>query len=171
MSHSPSFYALWRIALGLYLLVHFAGLFPVGTELFSNAGMLPDRDTVPLLGILPSPLQASDAPGVVAALIVLGGLASLALLVGWYDRVAAVLAWLVLAWLFARNPLIANPGMPYLGWLLLFHACVPRLPFGALHREPDQVGAWRIPRPWSRPCWKKAPRWTFGKTMARRRYC
>ncbi|MCC7097841.1 MAG: hypothetical protein IT472_11770 [Thermomonas sp.] len=60
----------------------------------------------------------------------------------------ALLAALVLAWLFQRNPLIANPSLPLLGWLLLLHAFVPPRPCGSLaarvHGAADPN--WRLPR-------------------------
>src|SRR5262249_33464003 len=67
--------------------------------------------------------------------------------VGRYDRPAAVVLWYVWACLFGRNPLIANPGLPFVGWLLLAHACLPAAPYGswAARGRPDPGGGWRMP--------------------------
>ena len=53
---------------------------------------------------------------------------------------------LLLAWFFQRNPLIANPSLPLLGWLLVLHAFVPSRPYGSL--AGTRAGAdhsWRLP--------------------------
>ena len=41
---------------------------------------------------------------------------------GYYDRIAGIVAAVILGWLFARNPLIANPSLPVVGWMLIAHA-------------------------------------------------
>ncbi len=68
---------------------------------------------------------------------------------GWFDRVAAVLIWYVLACLFGRNPLTANPALPYVGVLLLAHAILPPSPFGALsaRNRTDPAGGWEMSTP------------------------
>ncbi len=133
-------YAVFRAVLGAYLLVHFLGLLPWGSEVFSSAGMLPDAAASPLHGLFPSPLALLDTPAAVGVLLGLAAAASLALMVGVYDRRAAVGLWFVLACLFGRNPLIANPSLPFIGWLLLAHALMPARPAG-----PGAPG-WRMPR-------------------------
>jgi predicted DCC family thiol-disulfide oxidoreductase YuxK len=56
--------------------------------------------------------------------------------------------WLVLASLFGRNPLISNPSMPYVGFMLLAHLFVPAAPYGSVlargRLDPD--GRWLFPR-------------------------
>ena len=121
-SRSPSHYDVFRMLLGGYLLVHFLHLVPWGAELFSRDGMIGDRSLSPLFGIIPSVLSISDAPGMVSTVLLAGAVASGLVMLGKHDRVAAVIAWYLLACLFGRNPLIANPAMPYLGWMLLAHA-------------------------------------------------
>lgn len=110
-----------RVALGSYVAVHFASLLPWAAETFSAQGMLADGSLSPL----PSLLSAVDTPVVVVAFVGLGALAGLALAGGIRDRAAAAIALLVSASLFARNPLIANPAMPYIGLLLLSWAASP----------------------------------------------
>jgi len=106
-----------RAILGAYLIVHFAMLLPYGTELFSSRGILPHA---PFITLFP------DSPPVVFALLILGVAASIAFTISFHDRVAAVIAWSILACLFCRNPLIGNPSLPFIGWLLLLHAAQPR---------------------------------------------
>ena len=54
-----------------------------------------------------------------AACLALALGASLALAAGWHDRAAALFIWYAGACLLGRNPLIANPSLPFVGWLLL----------------------------------------------------
>ena len=126
-------YAIFRTLLGVYLLIHFVHLVPWGPELFSSIGMLADAEHSPLIRLFPNLLRWFDSPAVVTGLLVLGAGAALLLIVGRFDRSAALAMWFLLACLFGRNPLIANPSMPVVGWLLLFHALLPRRhePWGA----------------------------------------
>lgn len=115
---------IFRVLLGSYLVVHFAQLLPFASEMFSSVGVLPAHAS-PLLHAFPNVLLINDAPAVVTSLVVVAGLASACLLLGVQDRVAAVVIWYVWACLFGRNPLISNPGLPYVGLLLIVHALRP----------------------------------------------
>jgi predicted DCC family thiol-disulfide oxidoreductase YuxK len=140
-------YSLVRAAFGAYLFVHFVQLAPWAAELFSNRGVLPDGQASPLLRLFPNVLALWDGPVFVTALVVAAAGLSLLLAAGAWDRVAAVLLWYVWACLHGRMPLISNPGLPYVGWLLLAHACLPRAPYGswAARGRPDPAGGWRMP--------------------------
>jgi predicted DCC family thiol-disulfide oxidoreductase YuxK len=130
--------ALLRCLLGSWLCWHFAALVPWGPELFSNAGMIPRGSDSPLL--LPVNVFAwCDVPWFVVALLVVAALASLALAAGVGARITAVGLWYISACLIGRDPLIMNPGLPYVGWILLAIAIMPRARF-ADH-------AWRMPGP------------------------
>lgn len=140
-------YSLYRALLGAYLVVHFAMLLPYGGEVFAHGGLVADGALSPLFGVVPNPLQLADGPFAVAALLLLGVACGALVAVGWWDRVAAVLATLVLGWLFQRNPLIANPSLPLVGWLLVLHAFVPSRPYGSLAGARHGVAPeWRLPR-------------------------
>lgn len=140
-------YSVFRVVFGAYLCVHFLSLAPWGPELFSNRGMLPDASTSPLAFAFPNVLTAFDPPAFVTAVLLLAAGASVLFAAGWYDRSAAVLLWYVWACLLGRNPLILNPGIPYVGWLLLAHTMLPRAPYGsvAARGRPDPGGSWRMP--------------------------
>ena len=141
-------YSVFRAIFGAYLFVHFAQLAPWGTEMFSNRGMLADGAASPLLCLFPNILALYDAPAFVTALLVFAAGASLMFAIGLYDRAAAIALWYALACLFGRNPLIANPSLPYVGLLLLAHACLPRAPYGSFERsgQVDPGGEWRMPQ-------------------------
>jgi predicted DCC family thiol-disulfide oxidoreductase YuxK len=141
-------YSAFRAAFGAYLFVHFVQLVPWGAELFSGQGVLP-RSASPLLHLFPNVLALNDSPVVVTALLVGGAALSVLFAVGLYDRVAAVGLWYVWACLFGRDPLISNPSLPFVGWMLLAHACLPAAPYGSLaaRGRSDPGSGWRFPQP------------------------
>src|SRR5258706_15897189 len=124
-------YSVFRILLGIYLCIHFVHLLPWSTELFSSEGVLPDARLSPLFAF-PNLFHLSDAAWFVHVMLVVSGAAALAFAVGWSDGIAALIMWVVLASLFCRNPLIANPSLPYVGFMLLAHLFVPASPYGSL---------------------------------------
>lgn len=139
-------YSVYRAVFGLYLLQHFALLLPWAGELASNQGVLPDKSASPILHLFPNVLALIDSPAAVVLLVAAGAALSVAFLAGWKDRWAALGLWYVWACLFGRNPLIANPSLPFVGWLLLAHACLPRAPFGSAEARGrlDPGGGWRL---------------------------
>lgn len=141
-------YSAFRVLFGAYLFVHFAHLLPWGAELFSSAGMLPDASLSPLAALFPNVLALIDAPWVVALLLASAAAAALLFAAGIHDKWAALWMWYVLACVFGRNPLIANPALPYVGWMLLAHLFVPAAPYGSLaaRGRADPGGGWRMPR-------------------------
>jgi predicted DCC family thiol-disulfide oxidoreductase YuxK len=140
-------YSLFRAVFALYLLVHFLQLLPWGAELFSNRGVLPDGSASPFLHLFPNVLALNDSPGMVTALLTLGTLLSVLFGIGLYDRGAALALWYIWACLFGRDPLISNPSLPFVGWLLLAHLFLPPAPYGSLaaRGRVDPGGGWRMP--------------------------
>jgi predicted DCC family thiol-disulfide oxidoreductase YuxK len=139
-------YSLYRFVFGIYLLIHFVELLPWGPELFSNAGVLAEGSKSPLLHLFPNVLMVWDGPTFVYSFISLAVVLSVAFAIGWWDRLAAVGLWYILACLHGRLPLIINPGMPYVGWLLLAHAFLPSAPYGSLaaRGRVDPRGGWKM---------------------------
>jgi predicted DCC family thiol-disulfide oxidoreductase YuxK len=139
-------YSVYRAILGVFLVSHFVALLPWAAEVFSNRGVLP-ASASPLLTLFPNVLAVNDSPIVVTILIAIGAAAAVLLAIGLSDRIAAVVAWYVLACLFGRNPLISNPSLPFIGWLLLLHACLPPAPYGswAARIRVDPRGGWHFP--------------------------
>jgi predicted DCC family thiol-disulfide oxidoreductase YuxK len=129
------------------LTVHFLHLTPWAAEVFSSTGMLPTASLSPLTRVFPNILLLIDAPAFVTLLCICAAMASVALAFGQHDRLATLFVWYVLACFFGRNPLIQNPSLPYLGWMLLFHACLPSAPYGswAARGRSDPSGSWHMP--------------------------
>lgn len=140
-------YSLFRVIFGTYLLVHFAQLIPWGRELFSNEGVLPRASDSPLFYLFPNVLAVWDGPLVVVSLLVAGVVLSFLFLAGWRDRMAALLLWYLWGCLFGRNPLIGNPSLSFVGWLLLAHCCLPAAPYGSwtARQRVDPGGGWQMP--------------------------
>lgn len=136
-------FALFRVVFGGYLVVHFAHVLPWAGELFSREGLLPDARLNFTHGYLPDPLEhfqsAAFATSFVAALTGLSVLFTL----GVARRTCALLLWYGWACLFNRNNLISNPGIPYVGLLLLLCALVPAGEPLAWRGRRD--AAWRMP--------------------------
>ncbi len=140
-------YSLYRVVLASYLLIHFLHLLPWGVELFTNQGVLPHGTASPLLLLFPNVLALSDSPVTVTILLCMGALLSVFFGSGFYDRAAALGLWYIWACLFGRNPLISNPSIPFVGWLLLAHVFLPPAPYGswAARGRVDPGGGWRMP--------------------------
>jgi predicted DCC family thiol-disulfide oxidoreductase YuxK len=140
-------YSLYRAIFGSYLFFHFAGLLPWSRELFSSQGVLPKASDSPLIHLFPNILGVLDGPSFVQSLVVLAAVLSVVFAVGYHDRVASLGLWYLGACFLGRNPLIANPALPYIGWLLLAHAFLPSAPFGswAARGRIDPRGAWTMP--------------------------
>ncbi len=138
-------FAVFRIVFGLYLAVHFAHLIPWGAELFSREGFLGDASLSPTYGVFPNVLAVWDSPWAVRAF--LGALVGLSLLLtlGVSRRVAAILLWYGWACLFNRDPLISNPSIPYVGFLLLLTTLVPCRESWRLLSRSGETAAFYMP--------------------------
>jgi predicted DCC family thiol-disulfide oxidoreductase YuxK len=138
-------YAIYRAILGLYLLHHFGGLMPWGAELFSSAGVLPDGSFSPLIHLFPNILALWDSPLFVESCLGVAAVLSLFFIVGKFDRIAAVLIWYLWACFDGRNPLIGNPSLPFIGWLLLAHALIPHHSRSLSTRNEEGSRAEKLP--------------------------
>ena len=136
-------FAVFRVILGLYLVWHFVALLPWGAEVFSAQGVLPDRALSPLIHLFPNIFRLSDSSLFVSLCLCAGVVCSIFFLIGKFDRIAAVLIWYLWACLYGRNPLIANPSLPFIGWLLLAYALTPSRSSSAAN--PTKGCSWRLP--------------------------
>ena len=110
-----------RIVLGIYLTIHFVQLLPFAEKLFGKE-MPFDPTGSPVYGVLPNLLSesSSGAQYISATLFIrLMIVFSIMLASEICPRIAAFLLWYGWACLFNRNILISNPGLPYVGWVLL----------------------------------------------------
>ncbi len=140
-------FAIFRILLGSYLVVHFLHLVPWGAEVFGNNGTLHSSSVSPLMGIIPNPLNTLGDSYFISVLLVIGAISGILLVLGKWDRIGAAISLVVLAWLYQRNPLIANPSLPLLGWMLLAYCFIPLGGIGrAFINNRDTTNFnWRLP--------------------------
>jgi len=140
-------YSLFRIVFGAYLFIHFVHLTPWASEIYSSTGVLPTASYSPIIHLFPNLLALFDAPWFVSLFTGSAALASVLLIIGWKDKLAALWLWYVLTCLFGRNPLTANPSLPFVGWILLAHLFIPAAPYGswAAKGRVDPAGNWRMP--------------------------
>lgn len=139
-------YSIFRILFGAYLFVHFSYLAFWATDIFSNAGMVGDANLSPLIIAFPNILRVFDSPAFVTGLSIAAAFASLLFAIGKWDRSAALFMWFVLACFVGRNPLITNPAMPYVGWMLLAHLFITSAPFlsWAARGRADPGNDWKM---------------------------
>jgi len=139
-------YSVYRVTLGMYLLQHFLGLLPWGAELFSSAGVLPVGSLSPLMRLFPNIFLLSDYPRFVNLCLSAGAIFSILFIIGKFDRTMAVLIWYLWACLYGRNPMIGNPSLPFVGWLLLAYALIPSHSSGTrLAENGGKAGSWQLP--------------------------
>jgi predicted DCC family thiol-disulfide oxidoreductase YuxK len=140
MNHriTRGYFVLFRFLVGIYCVIHFAALLPFGAELFSSAGILPKASLSPFFKLFPNLLFVQDAPWMVSVLLCAASCAGLALALGRREGLCALTIGWISASLFDRNPLISNPSLPYLGWMMLALAAL-----SFLKRRSDP---WEFPR-------------------------
>jgi predicted DCC family thiol-disulfide oxidoreductase YuxK len=94
-------------------------------EIWSNEGLIPDPAINLTYGIIPNLLGYFDNPIQTQIFIALLAILSFCLTIGFQRRYVAILIWYGWLCLFDRNNFINNPGIPYIGWLLLCLAAIP----------------------------------------------
>lgn len=112
---------IFQFLFGSYLAIHFAQLVPYATELFGRNGMIANPQLSPTYGFFPNILNWLDHSSTflnifLISLTILSVLFALRLVA---PRLIAFLLWYGWACLLNRNVLISNPGIPYVGLLLL----------------------------------------------------
>lgn len=161
--------SLVRSILGAYVAFYLLRLLPHATELFSRDGVLPDASASPLVGVFPNVLGALDSPAAVRSWTAAGIACALVFAAGFRTRWFAVATWFVWACLHGRNPLLADAGVAWIGWLLLFFAALPERPYGSLSARGrvDPGGGWRFPAPLFGALWLLASASYFVSGLAK----
>ena len=124
-SYSTYQFAIFRIILGSYLVIHFFSLIGYAPEIWSNEGLIADPAINLTFGIVPNLLGYFDNPIQTQVFVALLAILSVCLTIGFQRRYVAILIWYGWLCLFDRNNFINNPGIPYIGWLLLCLAAIP----------------------------------------------
>lgn len=127
LSIDPRGLAAFRIGLGLALLLDLVLRLGDLDTFYTDAGVMPRQllfAAYPTLGRM-SLHTLSGGAGWQLVLFGLTAVVSVALIIGWYSRVAAVLAFVLVVSLHARNPVILNAGDSLLRRLLLWGVLLP----------------------------------------------
>ncbi len=140
---TPFQFSFFRIVFSTYLLFHFVDLIPYGPEMFSNKGLIPDGYLNPTSSVFPNLLYWLDSPKEITIFISLLALLSLLLLLGVERRIISLLIWYGWACLFNRNIFTGNPGLAYIGWILLAMAFIPK---GEPLTWNKKVFSWEFPK-------------------------
>ena len=142
-TYSAYQFAIFRIVLGLYLFIHFLLLIPYAAEIWSSAGMLPDPSANLTYGYFPNLLNYLEDPLSVKLYVVVLAILSFGFMIGFQRPIISILLWYGWASLFDRNNLILNPGIPYVGWLLLCCAAIPKGEPYSICKKNDN---WEMPK-------------------------
>ena len=141
-------YSLIRVVFGLCLLGYLLEKVPAAPWLYSDLGPFGDGQAQPIFGLIPNILALGGGPVVVRLLVAFAMLLTIPLCLGRFDRLAASAIWYILAALHWRNPLGSDPGLPFVGWLLLAHVLMPPGAYGSWSARhlADGAARWRMPR-------------------------
>ena len=115
-------FAVFRFLFGSYLFYHFYELLPYAKELFTSYGMISNPNLIPTWKIFPS-LEVIDSN--IEIFIYVSMISSVCLSFGILQQLSAAILWYIWAYLINRNIFMSNPGIPYIGILLLSCAILP----------------------------------------------
>ncbi len=141
---TPHQFSVFRIVLGSYFLVHFASLVPYAPEMFSGQGLVPNGFWNPTGKIFPNILNYLDSPLFTQVFTVFLAILSALLIIGWRRPWVSVLLWYGWACLFNRNIFTGNPGLAFLGWILLALVVIPS--GEPLSKGPEKKPEWMFPK-------------------------
>jgi len=122
----PTQFALFRILFGLYLTFHFFELLFVGKEVFSNEGVISNSQLLPGFGKIPLHIFKYDSPTEIRIFLASLVLCSIMFTIGLFRRIVSLIIFYGWISLLNRNPLISNPSLGYIGWILLACALIPK---------------------------------------------
>jgi predicted DCC family thiol-disulfide oxidoreductase YuxK len=124
-NYKYSQYFVFKIIFALYLFIHFFQLMPVGTELFSSQGLIPEANWNLSFPFFPNLLYFYDSPLSIQIFLGILAISSLGLIFQRSTTTCAIICWYGFACLFNRNNFISNPSLFYVGWILLALIVIP----------------------------------------------
>lgn len=142
----PRALGLFRIGLGVVVLLDFAGRLGGFAALYTDEGVWPIALALPeALG--PSLFLASGSVAWTGAVFALGAAAAVALTLGFHTRTATACTWLVLVSLQSRNEMVFHTGDVLLRVLLFWALFLPlgaRFSADGRARQPDSTPVFSI---------------------------
>ena len=118
---NSQFFSLVRTLFGMWLIQHFIFLIPHGSELFSSEGMKVAGGALYLKDSL-APLRS---PAGITAVLILATASSIMFTIRIKRALNSFFLFLCWIFLFHQDLLSYNPGVPYIGWMLIALALVP----------------------------------------------
>ena len=115
-------FVIFRPIFGAYILWHLLDVLPYVDELFGD-DMPYDYKLSPIYGILPNIVD-----DITSAYFILMTMIFFSILytIGFAFKLSSLILYVGWTILFNRNFLISNPGIPYVGWILLASMFVPK---------------------------------------------
>ena len=136
-------FSFFRVIFGVYLFFHLIDLIAYSEEIWGATGTIADPGLNLTHGLFPNVLYLIDNQlGLRVFLIVLVVL-SFSLIIGFKRNWAAIIIWYGWVCLFDRNNLIANPALPFIGWLLLVLSVVSK---GEPFSVDTSKDGWAMPK-------------------------
>jgi hypothetical protein len=136
-------FSFFRILFGAYLCIHLAMLIPYASEIWSSDGILPEASFNLTNGVFPNILNYFDSPLQVTLFVCILTICSIFITIGYKRALFAFILWYGWVCLFDRNNLISNPGIPFVGWLLL---CCSLIPSGEGLSVSKVKKDWKLPK-------------------------
>lgn len=118
---NSQFFSLVRMLFGLWLIQHFFFLIPYGRELYSSEGMKVAGGALYLKELL-APLRS---PAGISTLLGLSLLSSIFFTLKIKRALNSLFLFFTWVFFFHQDLLTYNPGVPYIGWMLLALSLVP----------------------------------------------
>lgn len=119
-------------------------LLPYADEIWSSNGLLPDPSLNLTYGVFPNILYILSGPFAVTFFVGILFILAVLFLIGFQRPIISILLWYGWVCLFDRNNLISNPGIPYIGWILLCCAAVPKGEPLSLSKTKEGI-KWQFP--------------------------
>ena len=122
MYYSYKQFVIFRAIFGVYLAYHFLELLPYAEELFTTRGMIKNHTDLPTYGMLPVPaIIDCNIDAFFKTLICV----ALLLACGFFQTISSLILFYGWCFCLGTNVFISNPGIAYVGWLLLACAVLP----------------------------------------------
>ncbi|MCB0339405.1 MAG: hypothetical protein KDD53_07365, partial [Bdellovibrionales bacterium] len=145
-SYSSYQFAFFRIILGLYLVAILVYLLPYAPDLLSSSSVVSPGPNLSIIYYnFPNLLTWFDSRGHLELYFYLMIVCAFFFAMGLFRRTLAVVLWYLWACIFNRNPLMNNPAISSVGWLLLASAIVPSGEGLSFFKKKDPN--WRMPKP------------------------
>lgn len=142
MPYSAYYFAIWRICFGFFLFFYSCALLPYVEFLYSNSGLYASYDVLPYF---PSILAINDSSAMVYAISIVSVVCSFGILIGYKRVYCAFILWFILATLFGRNYLVADPSAGFVSMAILLLALVPEGEPLSIHATYESIQKWYMP--------------------------